>query len=223
MQSPSRATAGQYDPTCPPPHPPFLPARRRGCQTNALRALIAQELPGVIEIRRDLHAHPELAYQERRTARVVCEELTRLGIRHVTGLAGGTGVLAFIPATTAHSASETPCAADINGLPIEENTGTSYTSTVAGCMHACGHDGHTANLLGVARVLCRLEHRPNPVQLIFQPAEEGGGGGERMCQEGCLNGALLGPREADLRAARLAAVRGRHRRFASGTAAGGHR
>lgn len=161
-----------------------------------LRQLIAQEMPGVIAIRRDLHAHPEMAYQEHRTAKVVCDELTRLGVRFVKGLAGGTGVLGLIPATdeTAGARESIALRADMDALPIEENTGVPYSSTVKGCMHACGHDGHTANLLGVARVLMRLEHRPNPVHLVFQPAEEGGGGGDRMCKEGCLDGSLIGPR-----------------------------
>lgn len=169
--------------------------------TPDLRRIIGEELPGIIAIRHDLHAHPEMAYHEHRTAKVVCDELTRLGIRFVKGLAGGTGVLGFIPAThdvgtDDHGASRESIAlrADMDALPIEENTGAPYTSTVKGCMHACGHDGHTANLLGVARVLMRLAHRPNPVHLVFQPAEEGGGGGDRMCKEGCLNGSLIGPR-----------------------------
>ncbi len=162
----------------------------------ALRPLIREILPEITAIRRDLHAHPELAYQEQRTSRVVCAELARLGIEHVPGLAGGTGVVAHIPATTAEGRTRGAVAlrADMDALPIEEATGVAYASKTPGIMHACGHDGHTANLLGVARVLSRLEHRPNPVTLIFQPAEEGGAGGKRMCEDGALDGSRLGPR-----------------------------
>lgn len=163
-------------------HAPRIPA-------DKLRALIKDELPDVIRIRRDLHAHPELAYQETRTSGVVAAELARLNIRHQTGVAR-TGVLGYIPATDA-AGEERPAIAlraDMDALPIIEQTGAAYSSRVPGVMHACGHDGHTANLLGVARVLLRLPHRPCPVLLVFQPAEEGGAGGERMCREGALAG-----------------------------------
>ena len=162
--------------------------------TTSLRDIIRREIPDITAIRRDLHAHPELAYQEKRTSRVVCEELTRLGVQFVSGMAGGTGVLAHIPATTDAGRKRGAVAlrADMDALPIEEATGAPYTSTHPGVMHACGHDGHTANLLGVARVLSRLETRPNPVTLIFQPAEEGGAGGKRMCEDGAMNGSRLG-------------------------------
>jgi len=167
--------------------------------TNKLSELIRAELPVVIAIRRDLHAHPELAYQEKRTSRVVCDELTRLGVEFVPGMAGGTGVLAHIPATGpggkgAPVRGAVALRADMDALPIEEATGAAYTSKHPGVMHACGHDGHTANLLGVARVLSKLDHRPNPVTLIFQPAEEGGAGGKRMCEDGAMNGSRLGPK-----------------------------
>ena len=163
---------------------------------EALRRLIDEELPGVIRIRRDLHEHPELAFEERRTSRVVCEELKRLKIEHVAGLAGGTGVLAYLPPTggTQPGAHSVALRADMDALQIVECTGAPYASKTPGVMHACGHDGHTANLLGVARILSRLEHRPVGVHLIFQPAEEGGAGGEKMCAAGCLDGSLLGPR-----------------------------
>jgi amidohydrolase len=167
---------------------------------SELRALIGEALPEVVRIRRDLHAHPELGYQEKRTSGVVADELTRLGVAHKRGLAGGTGVLAHIPATVAGSESRGAIAlrADMDALPIEERTGRAYASTTAGVMHACGHDGHTANLLGVARVLSRLKERPNPVTLVFQPAEEGGAGGKRMCEDGALSGAVLGPRVREI-------------------------
>lgn len=158
-------------------------------QTERVRSLIQAALPELIAIRRDLHAHPELGYQERRTSGVVVRELERLGIACRAGYAGGTGVVAHIPATAGgRGDGAIALRADMDALPIEERSGVPYASTTRGVMHACGHDGHTANLLGVARVLAALEHRPNPVTLIFQPAEEGGGGGRRMCEEGALNG-----------------------------------
>lgn len=158
-------------------------------ETARVRALIEQELPELVAIRRDLHAHPELGYQERRTSGVVVRELTRLGIAHRAGYAGGTGVVAHLPATGGARAGDTAVGlrADMDALPIEERTGVSYASTTRGVMHACGHDGHTTNLLGVARVLSKMD-RPRPVTLIFQPAEEGGAGGRRMCEEGALAG-----------------------------------
>ncbi|MCO5296224.1 MAG: amidohydrolase [Fimbriimonadaceae bacterium] len=158
-----------------------------------LAQAIAAELPEIEEIRHDLHAHPELGYQEVRTSGVVQRELTRLGVKHVPGLAGGTGVLALIPATVP-SARTIALRADMDALPIVENTGLPYSSTHEGRMHACGHDGHTSILLGAARVLSKLEERPNHVLLLFQPAEEGGGGGKKMVDDGALAGTVLGNR-----------------------------
>ena len=163
--------------------------------TPELRRLIACELDSLRAVRRDLHAHPELGYQETRTSAVVCDELTRLGISFVSGLAGGTGVIASLPASTPSDANGQRGAiglrADMDALPIHEETGLAYASTKPGLMHACGHDGHTTILLGAARVLSAV-HRPRPVTLVFQPAEEGGGGAERLCNEGALDGSVLG-------------------------------
>jgi amidohydrolase len=163
-----------------------------------LRALIKTQLPDLVAIRHDLHRHPELSYTEHRTSKVVQRELAALGIEHKAGLAGGTGVLAYIPPTDG-IAKDNPAVAlraDMDALPIAEQTGKPYASKTPGIMHACGHDGHTTILLGVARALLKLDQRPNPVLLIFQPAEEGGAGGERMCQDGVLDGRVLGPRVA---------------------------
>jgi amidohydrolase len=161
---------------------------------DRLRSLIKDALPGLIAFRHDLHAHPELAYKETRTAGRVAAELTRLGIAHKAGLAGGTGVVAHLPATLPGGDARPAVAlrADMDALPILEDTGVPYASTTPGVMHACGHDGHTAILLGAARVLSRVD-RPNPVTLLFQPAEEGGAGAEKLCHDGALDG-LLGPR-----------------------------
>ncbi len=167
-------------------------------ETPALRRLIAAELDSLRALRRDLHAHPELGYQEVRTSATVCAELERLGIAFVRGLAGGTGVVASLSATVgggsdvAQEAGAIGLRADMDALPIHEETGLPYASKSPGLMHACGHDGHTTILLGAARVLNALP-RPRPVTLVFQPAEEGGGGAERLCAEGALDGSVLGP------------------------------
>ncbi|QOI99998.1 MAG: amidohydrolase [Phycisphaeraceae bacterium] len=154
-----------------------------------LPVLTQDELREIIELRRDLHAHPELNYEEVRTSGVVSRELERLGIACKAGVAK-TGVVGYLPATTAegNQRPSTALRADMDALPIVEQTGKPYASTSPGRMHACGHDGHTAMLLGAARVLARLTHRPRPVTFIFQPAEEGGAGGELMCREGALKG-----------------------------------
>lgn len=163
--------------------------------TPRLRELIAAEMPSLTALRRDLHAHPELGYQEHRTSSVVQRELNALSIKHVPGLAGGTGVLALIEASDPADRQKPAVAlrADMDALPILEETRLPYASTTPGVMHACGHDGHTAILLGAARVLSKLPHRPRSVLLMFQPAEEGGGGADRLCQAGALDGRLLGP------------------------------
>lgn len=164
-----------------------------------IRSLIQQAMPELRAIRHDLHAHPELAYEERRTSGVVQRELTKLGIKHVAGLAGGTGVVAHLPATESGGAGRTAIGlrADMDALPILERTGVEYASTTPGTMHACGHDGHTTMLLGAARVLNSIP-RPRPVTFVFQPAEEGGGGGDRLCKEGLIDGRIIGPRISNM-------------------------
>ncbi len=156
---------------------------------NDIRGLIARELKDLIEIRRDLHAHPELNYQERRTSDVVQRQLSALNIPFKAGIAK-TGVVAYLAATSEQGNTLPAVAlrADMDALPITEQTGKPYASRTPGVMHACGHDGHTTMLLGAARVLAALADRPRPVTFIFQPAEEGGAGGERMCNEGALEG-----------------------------------
>ena len=155
--------------------------------------LIQAELSRIVDIRHDLHAHPELGYQEERTSRIVRDELGRLGLEHVGGLAGGTGVLGYLASTNSkpEEAPTIALRADMDALPITENTGQPYASKNTGVMHACGHDGHTSILLGAAAVLKQSE-RPNNVLLVFQPAEEGGGGGRKMCEDGVLDGSILG-------------------------------
>ncbi len=158
-----------------------------------LRAIIREELADLVAIRRDLHAHPELGYEERRTSEVVQKQLRKAGVEFRAGLAGGTGVLACLPGRAAKAIG---LRADMDALPIQEVGEVPYRSQCDGVMHACGHDGHTTMLIGAARVLARMAGRqplPRPVTFVFQPAEEGGAGGKRMVEEGCLDGSVLGP------------------------------
>ncbi len=156
-------------------------------------SLIKQELEALVALRRDLHENPELHFEERRTSQVVQRELSALGIPFRAGLARGTGVVAHLAPTDPANSAKPAIAlrADMDALPILEKTGRTYASRNPGVMHACGHDGHTTILLGAARVLAKLEHRPNPVTFVFQPAEEGGGGGDLMCKDGALLGGPL--------------------------------
>ena len=135
-------------------------------------------------LRRDFHAHPELGFHEIRTAGIVAKELTNLGLEVHTGF-GRTGVVAVLEGSK--SGPVVLVRADMDALPIVEETGAPYTSLNPGVMHACGHDGHTAILLTVARML--NDHRENlagSVKLMFQPAEEGMGGAEEMIAAGVL-------------------------------------
>ena len=132
-------------------------------------------------IRRDLHAHPELCYEEVRTADVVAARLTEWGIPVVRGL-GVTGVVGVIKNGTSQRAIG--LRADMDALPMQEINGFAHASRHAGKMHACGHDGHTAMLLGAAHHLSKHRNFDGTVYLIFQPAEEGGGGARRMMQDG---------------------------------------
>ncbi len=158
----------------------------------SLRDRIAAVLPQVTEIRHDLHRHPELGYQEIRTSGRVAELLSEWGIEHATGLARGTGVLGYLPASNDPANAPTVALrADMDALPIREETGVEYVSEHEGIMHACGHDGHTSILLGAAKVLKDAE-RPNNVLLVFQPAEEGGAGAKALCDDGILDGRVLG-------------------------------
>jgi amidohydrolase len=135
-------------------------------------------------IRRDLHAHPELCYEEHRTADVVAARLADWGIPVVRGL-GGTGVVGVIKNGTSNRAIG--LRADMDALPMQELNTFDHASRHPGKMHACGHDGHTAMLLGAAHYLSRHRNFDGTVYLIFQPAEEGGAGARRMIEDGLFD------------------------------------
>jgi amidohydrolase len=134
--------------------------------------------------RRHLHAHPELTLHETRTAAFVCEKLRELGVDFVPGV-GGNGVVATL--RRGHSNRSVGLRADMDALPIEETTGLDYASTHHGVMHACGHDGHTTSLLGAAALLAGDPSWTGTVHLVFQPAEEGGGGARSMIADGLFD------------------------------------
>jgi amidohydrolase len=135
-------------------------------------------------IRRDLHAHPELSYEEHRTADVVAARLAEWDIPVVRGL-GVTGVVGIIRNGTSDRAIG--LRADMDALPLQELNTFEHASRHAGKMHACGHDGHTAMLLGAAHYLSRYRNFDGTVYLIFQPAEEGGAGARRMIEDGLFD------------------------------------
>jgi amidohydrolase len=154
--------------------------------TDSLDSLIADATDSMVDIRRDLHRHPELGFEEHRTTALVRDELTSLGLAErpcptptgaVFELAGG------------HEGATVVLRADLDGLPVHEDPGPDVTSEIDGCMHACGHDAHVAALLGVARVLAsRRDELAGRHVFVFQPAEESLGGGRAMVQGGVLDG-----------------------------------
>ena len=139
--------------------------------------------PWMIDIRRRLHQCPELLYDLHETSQIVCDELSKLGISFQSGIAE-TGIVATLGSDDSHCVM---LRADMDALPIEEQADVDFGSKNVGRMHACGHDCHTAMLLGAARILKQKESEiPGTVKLCFQPAEEGGAGGKRMCTEGVM-------------------------------------
>ena len=151
---------------------------------NTLREEIASVLPEAVELRHHIHQHPELAFEERATSDLVAERLAAWGYEVHRGLAS-TGVVGRL-----RHGSGTKCLgirADMDALPITEATGLAYASRHHGKMHACGHDGHTATLLAAARHLAQTRRFNGTLHLIFQPAEEGGGGALRMVEEGLFD------------------------------------
>ena len=144
-------------------------------------ALVAQA-DTFVALRRDLHRHPELGFEELRTSALVAEKLSEWGYAVTRGL-GGTGVVGQLRRGTGQR--RLGLRADMDALPIRETTGLPYASRHDGKMHACGHDGHTATLLAAARVLAgRKDQLQGTLHLIFQPAEEGHGGAQKMVEQG---------------------------------------
>ena len=143
--------------------------------------------PQLVAWRRDFHQHPELAFQEVRTAGIVAEHLNELGLEVSTGV-GKTGVVAMVEGDNLpDDAPILMLRFDMDALPILEETNAPYQSTNPGVMHACGHDGHTAIGMGVAKLLAKhRNHLPGRVKLVFQPGEEGAGGAMAMIRDGAL-------------------------------------
>jgi len=180
-----------------------------------IRALVQDAREDLTRLRHQLHQHPESAFEEVNTAALIRGELTRLGIPFEAGFAGGTGTVAHLaggaPTQTIDAASSAKTnsksiansvahsialRADIDALPMPDESNTAWRSQIAGRAHACGHDGHTVMLLGAARVLAHISKKfplPNPVTFVFQPAEETGMGAARMIQDGALDGSRIGP------------------------------
>lgn len=158
----------------------------------SIDASLEQAARKAVAVRHDLHQIPELGYEEFKTAKLIRSELDAMGLAHVAGVPDApTATIAWL------GDKSKPCVAlraDIDALPIAEQTGHAYASTHPGLMHACGHDGHIATLLGVAEVLKSIEAElPVCVKLVWQPAEEGGGGAGRLIEAGVLDG-RLGPK-----------------------------
>jgi len=141
----------------------------------------------ITEWRRDIHAHPELMFDTHRTSALVEEKLRAFGCDEVVSGIGRTGVVGVIRGRETISGKVVGLRADMDALPIHEATGLDYASKTPGKMHACGHDGHTAMLLGAAKYLCETRNFDGTAVVIFQPAEEGGGGAKVMCDDGLMD------------------------------------
>ncbi len=155
-------------------------------QTDQLQSIIARVLPEIIETRRHLHQNPELSHQEEKTSALVAEKLRGLGLDTVLTEVGGHGVVGEL-----RGEGDGPIfalRADMDALPIQETNDLPYKSCNAGVMHACGHDGHTATLLGTASVLSKMRDQfKGTVRFLFQPAEETVGGAVNMCAAGVMD------------------------------------
>ena len=159
----------------------------QGTSMSSLDSLLAADdewVREMVRVRRDLHRHPELSWQEHRTANVICQFLDSHHIEHRSGVAE-TGVVAEIPGR--QQGPFIALRADMDALPIREETGLAFASSHDGVMHACGHDGHVSMLLGAAAGLAAGEPPPLPIRLLFQPAEETGSGAQAMIEAGVLS------------------------------------
>lgn len=151
---------------------------------KSLKEKVNEMKDWLIGIRREIHMYPELGFEEVRTSRLVSEWLARFGLEVRKGVAG-TGVVGLLRGK--YQGKTVAIRADMDALPIEELNQVPYASKIKGKMHACGHDAHVTILLGVARILSSLRDQiKGNIKWIFQPAEEGGGGGKRMVEEGVL-------------------------------------
>lgn len=146
--------------------------------------MVARNLEEWVKIRHDLHAHPELRFEESRTADIVARELAAYGYEPGRGLVG-TDVVATLPGKD--PSKGIILRADLDALAVQENTGLPYASREPGKMHACGHDGHTVMLLAAAKVLREMPQLPGNVHFVFQPAEEGGAGAQKMIDAGLFD------------------------------------
>ena len=152
---------------------------------TSLRDAIARLEPDLVQLRRDLHQHPELAFTEERTAAIVRERMEGLGLRVRAGV-GGTGVVAELQGTT--PGPTVLIRADMDALPVSERTGLDYASTTPGVMHACGHDAHVSALIGAATVLTEMPDLGGTLRFCFQPAEEVLAGAQQMIADGVMDG-----------------------------------
>jgi hippurate hydrolase len=141
----------------------------------------------ITEWRRDIHENPEILFETHRTSALVAEKLKEFGCDEIVTGIGRTGVVGVIKGKSDTSGKVIGLRADMDALPIHEQTGLDYASKTANAMHACGHDGHTAMLLGAAKYLSETRNFDGTVVVIFQPAEEGGGGGKEMCDDGMMD------------------------------------
>ena len=152
-----------------------------------VRNRFAELLPEITAWRRDLHRHPELQFDTHRTAGFVAGKLREFGCDEVVEGIGRTGVVGVIRGRRNGSGRVVGLRADMDALPVTEATGAPHASLIPGAMHACGHDGHTAMLLGAARYLAETRNFDGTAIVIFQPAEEGGGGGREMVDDGLMD------------------------------------
>ncbi len=161
-------------------------------EPDLITSAIASILPEIVETRHHLHQNPELSYQEQNTSALVAKRLRDIGMDEVRTGVGGHGVIGMLHGRAQTDAGSRTIAlrADMDALPIQEaNDAIAYQSANPGVMHACGHDGHTATLLGAAQTLVSLrDHISGNVRFVFQPAEEVAGGAARMCAEGAMEG-----------------------------------
>lgn len=137
--------------------------------------------------RRDIHQHPEILYDTHRTSALVAEKLKEFGCDEVVTGIGRTGVVGVIRGKSDTQGRVIGLRADMDALPMQEQTGLDYASKISGAMHACGHDGHTAMVLGAAKYLSETRNFDGTAIVIFQPAEEGGNGAEAMCKDGLMD------------------------------------